>query len=128
MFHVIRETEHTPQVSMDFPVSFAFTGSGKSPTGLPGSLNAPKGIEEGFRKVPLGTVRFSVILAGAGGRGGELRVPTLRKDPSHFGARREVQKVALKRNPSSRPSRVPFGRIGGHLGRKGGQKGCEMEV
>ena len=26
MFHVIRETEHTPQVSMDFPVSFASTG------------------------------------------------------------------------------------------------------
>ena len=36
--------------------------------------------------------------------------------------------MALKRNPSSRPSRVPFGRIGGHLGRKGGQKGCQMEV
>ena len=25
VFHVIRETEHTPQVSMDFPVSFAST-------------------------------------------------------------------------------------------------------
>ena len=43
---------------MDFPVSFDSTGSGKSPSGLPGSLNAPKGIEEGFRKVPLGTSRF----------------------------------------------------------------------
>ena len=36
MFHVIRETEHTPQVSMDFPVSFASTGSGKSLPGLYG--------------------------------------------------------------------------------------------
>ena len=53
---------------------------------------------------------------------------TLGKAPSHFGARREVQKVAFKTDPSSRPSRVPFGRLGGHLCRKSGQKGCEMEV
>ena len=47
MFHVIRETEHTPQVSMDFPVSFASTGSGKSPSGLPGSFECPEGYRGG---------------------------------------------------------------------------------
>ena len=72
---------------------------------------------------------FSVIsAAGRAAVEGRGTPPTLTKDPSHFGARREVQKVALKRNPSSRPSLVPFGRIGGHHGRRGGQKGCEMEV
>ena len=107
-FCVIEETQHTPQVSMDFPVSFASTGSGKSPTGL-----------YGF---------FCYFSGWEGSSRGGGPPTTYGKDPSHFGARREVQKVALKRNPSSRPSRVPFGRIGGHLGRKGGQKGCEMEV
>ena len=35
-FCVIEETQHTPQSSMDFPVSFASTGSGKSLSGLYG--------------------------------------------------------------------------------------------
>ena len=69
VFHIIRETEHTPQVSMDFPVSFASTVVLESPSWD-------------------GTV--FLLFQRLGGRGGELRVKTSRKAPSHFGARREI--------------------------------------
>ena len=62
-------TQHTPQSSRDFPVSFASPGSGKSPSGLPGSFECPEGYRGGvFRKVPLGISRF--IKCPEGYRGG----------------------------------------------------------
>ena len=79
MFHVIRETEHTPQVSMDFPVSFASTGSGKSLSGLYG---------------------FSVIsAAGRAAVGGGAPSPNVYVGPLSFWSSEGGPKSGLKKEP-----------------------------
>ena len=89
-------TQHTPQSSRDFPVSFASPGSGKSPTGFPGSLNAQKGVEEGFRKVPLGTVRFFLLFQRVGGQRRGAACDVLGKGPLSFWSPEGGQKNELK--------------------------------
>ena len=68
----MEETQHTPQNSMDFPVSFASPGSGKSPSGLPGSFKCPEGYRGG-------------VWGGEGGERGETLGEVGMKAPSHFG-------------------------------------------
>ena len=68
-------TQHTPQVSMDFPVGFASTGSGKSLSGLYG---------------------FFCYLAGAGGQRRGAAIDHLRVGPLSFWSPEGGQKNELK--------------------------------